>query len=119
MNNSLLILHVNMLLININIIMIVFQLGTLVCPVMPLVGVISTAIFFAVNYLMVTVMCKPPVKRWNQARRNTLFLGLTAATLIVLIGPISVVITRSDLIHDNATLQHHMFTVCRVFTKSL
>ena len=69
-------------------------MGTLVCPVMPILGVATMAINFLTNHLVVTVTCHPPAKRWNQPRRNSFLMGLTATTLLIVLVPVSLVITR-------------------------
>ncbi|XP_053394225.1 transmembrane channel-like protein 1 isoform X3 [Mercenaria mercenaria] len=72
--------------------------GTLACPVMPLVGLASALIFFSVNYLIVYHTCKPPIKRWNQSRNTSFYSLFLLASLAMLIPPASVVIGSSDLV---------------------
>lgn len=71
-----------------------FQVGTLACPLLPLVGVLSNLVFFHVNYRIVCDTCRPPLKRWSQSRNTAFLTAFLLVTLILIIIPISVVIGR-------------------------
>lgn len=71
-----------------------FQVGTIACPVLPLIGALSNLIFFFVNYLIVSRTCKPPIKRWNQSRNTTFLMGFLLITILFIIVPVSVMIGR-------------------------
>ena len=62
---------------------------------MPLIGAISSTIFFYSCYVIVRVACKPPSNRWKYSRTSTFYMTLTAMTLAVLIVFVSLMITRS------------------------
>jgi hypothetical protein len=68
--------------------------GTFVCPWMPLIGVLSNFMFFLVYYYIVKLTCRPPTKRWSQSRNNVFYLSCLAATLLFIIAPVSVALTR-------------------------
>ena len=70
------------------------QVGTFVCPWMPLIGALSNFMFFMVYYFLVKVTCRPPEKRWSQSRNNVFYLGCLAVTLLFIIAPVSVALTR-------------------------
>ncbi|ESO97071.1 hypothetical protein LOTGIDRAFT_239211 [Lottia gigantea] len=70
----------------------IIHIGTLVCPVLPLVGAVSNLIFFFLNYAIVTHTCKPPIKRWRQTRRTFFFMSVLLFTLFCVIVPVSIVI---------------------------
>ena len=61
------------------------QLGAVVVPPMPLLGIISMATIFLSNYVVVCYTCRPLERNWNQPRHNTFFMTLTAVTLAILI----------------------------------
>lgn len=73
---------------------LLFQVGTMACPMMPLVGLASNLVFFMVTYIIVTHTCKPPLKRWNQSRNTSFFSMLLLGSLAILIPPASVIIGR-------------------------
>ena len=70
-------------------------MSTIVNPMMPLIGAISSTIFFYSCYVIVRVACKPPSNRWKDSRTSTFYMTLTAMTLAVLIVFVSLMITRS------------------------
>lgn len=72
--------------------------GTLACPILPLVGLASNFIFFFVNYTVIRFTCKPPLKRWNQSRNTSFFTLVLLGSLAMLIPPASVVIGSSSVI---------------------
>ena len=72
--------------------------GTLVCPLMPLLGAFSMMVIFKVNYTVVTKACIPPMKRWSQSRYSSFFISLLAATLIILIVFISLITGSNDIV---------------------
>ncbi|KAL4222610.1 hypothetical protein ACF0H5_018651 [Mactra antiquata] len=72
--------------------------GTLACPILPVIGLLSNLIFFAVNYTIVSKTCKPPMKRWNQSRNTRFFTVFLLGSLLMLIIPASVVIGSSNLV---------------------
>ncbi|XP_052820014.1 transmembrane channel-like protein 1 [Mya arenaria] len=73
--------------------------GTVACPVMPLVGLLSNLIFMAVNYTVVSYTCKPPIKRWNQSRNTAFFSYFLLASVVLLILPFSVIIGSSEVVN--------------------
>uniref|UniRef100_A0A8W8MBL6 Transmembrane channel-like protein 7 n=1 Tax=Magallana gigas TaxID=29159 RepID=A0A8W8MBL6_MAGGI len=76
-----------------------FQVGTLACPLLPLVGVLSNLVFFHVNYRIVCDTCRPPLKRWSQSRNTAFLTAFLLVTLILIIIPISVVIGSQQVIN--------------------
>ncbi|KAJ8314260.1 hypothetical protein KUTeg_008821 [Tegillarca granosa] len=78
--------------------------GTIACPVLPLLGLLSNVVFFYLNYIIVRKTCKPPIKRWNQSRNTSFLMGYLLVTLITIIAPVSVVVGSYDIIklgHDS------------------
>lgn len=73
--------------------------GTLACPLLPLVGVLSNLVFFHVNYRIVCDTCRPPLKRWSQSRNTAFLTAFLLVTLILIIIPISVVIGSQQVIN--------------------
>nr|XP_022308669.1 transmembrane channel-like protein 7 [Crassostrea virginica] len=73
--------------------------GTLACPLLPLVGVFSDLIFFYVNYRIVTDTCRPPLKRWRQSRSTGFLTVFLLVTLVLIIIPVSVVIGSQQVIN--------------------
>ncbi|XP_064614063.1 transmembrane channel-like protein 7 isoform X2 [Liolophura sinensis] len=71
--------------------------GTLACPVMPLIGLLSNSVFIGVNYLIVHRTCKPPEKRWNQSRHSAFFLRFLLFSLIILLPAVSYVLGSDAL----------------------
>ncbi|CAG2250879.1 TMC [Mytilus edulis] len=66
--------------------------GTIACPLMPLLGALSSLVFFFLNYAIIKYTCKPPIKRWNQSRNTAFIMGFLLTTLVVIIAPVSVVV---------------------------
>ncbi|XP_062606129.1 transmembrane channel-like protein 3 [Saccostrea cucullata] len=73
--------------------------GTLACPLLPLIGVFSDVVFFYVNYYIVRDTCKPPLKRWSQSRNTGFLTAFLLITLILIIIPISIVIGSQQVIN--------------------
>ncbi|XP_052259575.1 transmembrane channel-like protein 1 isoform X3 [Dreissena polymorpha] len=77
--------------------------GTIACPIMPVVGLLSSLVFMYVNYLIVSRTCRPPIKRWNQSRNTAFFSMLLLGSLIMLIPPVSIIIGSSEVINLGLT----------------
>ncbi|XP_052090912.1 transmembrane channel-like protein 7 [Mytilus californianus] len=77
--------------------------GTIACPVMPLLGALSSLVFFFLNYAIIKYTCKPPIKRWNQSRNTALIMGFLLTTLVVIIAPVSVVVGSHQVIQLGQT----------------
>ncbi|XP_050419428.1 transmembrane channel-like protein 1 isoform X2 [Patella vulgata] len=67
-------------------------IGTMVCPVLPIVGLFSALIFFFLTYGIVRHTCKPPIKRWRQSRRTFFFMSFLLLSLLCVIIPVSIII---------------------------
>ena len=97
--------------------MMLFQMSTIVNPMMPLIGAISSTIFFYSCYVIVRVACKPPSNRWKYSRTSTFYMTLTAMTLAVLTVFVSLMITRSVTPWSRVSLQKRC--LCCVFAEAM
>ncbi|XP_071158741.1 transmembrane channel-like protein 7 [Mytilus edulis] len=77
--------------------------GTIACPLMPLLGALSSLVFFFLNYAIIKYTCKPPIKRWNQSRNTAFIMGFLLTTLVVIIAPVSVVVGSHHVIQLGQT----------------
>ncbi|XP_076095115.1 transmembrane channel-like protein 1 isoform X3 [Mytilus galloprovincialis] len=77
--------------------------GTIACPLMPLLGALSSLVFFFLNYAIIKYTCKPPIKRWNQSRNTAFIMGFLLTTLVVIIAPVSVVVGSHRVIQLGQT----------------
>lgn len=77
--------------------------GTIACPMMPLLGALSSLVFFFLNYAIIKYTCKPPIKRWNQSRNTAFIMGFLLTTLVVIIAPVSVVVGSRSVIQLGQT----------------
>ncbi|XP_078657057.1 transmembrane channel-like protein 3 [Branchiostoma floridae x Branchiostoma belcheri] len=73
--------------------------GTLACPVLPLIGILSTTLSFFTLYFVVTRTCSPPVCRWRESGNSQFYMWLLAAVLIVLCLPVSFLVSDANYIN--------------------
>ncbi|XP_074659498.1 transmembrane channel-like protein 5 [Tubulanus polymorphus] len=69
-------------------------IGMLFCPILPLIGAVSLVVFFYVNYAVVMVTCRPPLKRWNQSRHSTFFYYLLLIMSVILVLLMAFILDR-------------------------
>ncbi|KAK3578739.1 hypothetical protein CHS0354_010120 [Potamilus streckersoni] len=84
-------------------------IGSFACPVMPVLGMLSSLVFFFMNYLIISKTCRPPIKRWNQSRNTTFFMTFLLTTLAFTIIPAAVVIGNHDIIRLGQTENQKQF----------
>ncbi|XP_041367828.1 transmembrane channel-like protein 5 isoform X2 [Gigantopelta aegis] len=82
--------------------------GSITCPVLPLIGVLSILEFFYLNYIIMLYTCKPPIKRWKQSRKTQFIMTFLLLSILCLIIPVSIVI-GSDAISLGATEKPGVF----------
>ncbi|XP_035677448.1 transmembrane channel-like protein 7 isoform X2 [Branchiostoma floridae] len=73
--------------------------GTLACPVLPLLGVMSNVLSFFTLYFVVIKTCRPPVRRWRESGNSQFYMWLLAAALVVLCLPVSFLVSDGNYIN--------------------
>lgn len=63
--------------------------GTFFCPIVPVLGLLAQCLVFGLNYLIITVTCKAPTKRFKEG--IIFFKGCLTFTLLCLLIPITTV----------------------------
>ena len=63
--------------------------GTFFCPIVPILGLLAQCLVFGLNYLIITVTCKAPTKRFKEG--IIFFKGCLIFTLFCLLVPITTV----------------------------
>ncbi|CAH1264948.1 TMC7 [Branchiostoma lanceolatum] len=73
--------------------------GTLACPVLPLVGALSNMLSFFTLYFVVIRTCRPPVRRWRESGNSQFYMWLLAAVLLVLCLSVSFLVSDGNYIN--------------------
>ncbi|XP_048246648.1 transmembrane channel-like protein 7 isoform X1 [Haliotis rufescens] len=88
-------------------------IGTLACPVLPLIGTLSDLVFFFLMYGIIKHTGMPPIKRWAQSRNTVFFMTFLLLSLICILVPVAIVIGSPILdlgTTHNATVRYGPFS---------
>ncbi|XP_067650028.1 transmembrane channel-like protein 2 [Haliotis asinina] len=72
-------------------------IGTLACPVLPLIGTLSDLVFFFLMYGIIKHTGMPPIKRWAQSRNTVFFMTFLLLSLLCIIVPVAIIIGSPTL----------------------
>ncbi len=66
--------------------------GLFFCPILPVMGSISNALFFWVNIFLAQKFQRPPRKRWNQNKHSTFFISFLWLSILLVTAPVYIAI---------------------------
>jgi len=87
--------------------------GTFFCPVIPFLGILAQLLVFAVNYLIISITCKTPLKRFKKAEGIIFFKSCLIVILACLLIPITTIFASQYISIGTSTIEYSNGTVVK------